>query len=68
MNWKKVGKLHCLACGVALAEADLKSRSKGSIDQCSRCAMVAELIAELIQKQLRGSSRFSRGANNAQTR
>jgi hypothetical protein len=66
MNWKKVGKLYCLACGEALAEADPKSGSKGSIDQCSRCAMVAELIAELIQKQVRESSRSFRRTRNAQ--
>jgi Zn-finger nucleic acid-binding protein len=65
MNWKKVGKLYCLACGVALREADLKSGSKGSIDQCPRCAMVAELIAELIQKQVRAGLRFSRKASSA---
>jgi hypothetical protein len=53
MNWKKLGKLHCLTCGMALPGAELDSRSKASIDQCPRCAMVAELIAELIQKQVR---------------
>jgi len=65
MNWKKVGKLYCLACGVALPQADSKSRGKGYIDQCSRCAMVAELIAELIQKQVRAGLRTSRKMSRA---
>jgi hypothetical protein len=62
MNWKKLGKLHCLSCGAALP------KTKGSIDQCSRCAMVAELIAELIQKQVREGSRFPREKTRAHAR
>jgi hypothetical protein len=66
MNWKKVGKLKCLACGAALPEGDLESTHNGSINRCSRCAMVAELISELTQKQVLSGPRLCRETNNAQ--
>ena len=66
MNRKKVGKLYCLACGAASAKGDLESTVNESSDRCSRCAMVAELISELIQKQVRAGSGLCRETNNAQ--
>jgi hypothetical protein len=54
MNWKKVGRLKCLACGTALSNGD----------RCSRCAMVVELISELIQKQARGGLRLQDRRSN----
>ncbi len=49
---------NCLACGAAQAAGDLESGRNGSIGRCSRCAMVAELISELIEKQVRDRSRL----------
>jgi hypothetical protein len=66
MNWKKVEKQNCFACGAALSKGDLESARNGSVNRCSRCAMVAELISELIQKQLRSGPRLCRETNSAQ--
>ena len=59
---------NCLACGAAQAAGDLEFGRNGSIGRCSRCAMVAELISELIQKQVRDDSRLYREVDNAQAR
>ena len=59
---------NCLACGAAQAAGDFESERNGSISRCSRCAMVAELISELIQKQVRDDSRLYRDADNAGAR
>jgi hypothetical protein len=66
MNWKKVEKRNCLACGAALPNGDLESSLNGSISRCSRCAMVAELISELIQKQVRSGPHLCRETTHAQ--
>ncbi len=68
MNGKRVVKRSCRACGVGSPEVDLESTRNGSIDRCSRCARVAELISELIQKQVRDGLRLRRETNNAQAR
>jgi len=57
MNNEKVSKPSCLACGIPLG--DFESTHNESIVHCSRCAMISELITELIRKQIRGP-RFSR--------
>ena len=65
MNWKNVEKLNCFACGAALPKGDESTRDE-SLNLCSRCAMVAELISELIQKQVRCGPRLYRETNSAQ--
>lgn len=57
-----VVRRNCHACGAAQAAGDLESGRQGSIGGCSRCAMVAELISELLQKQVRDSRRLSQEA------
>ena len=55
MDNKKVGKLNCTACGISFLPGDGTSIEEESVVQCSRCAMIAELLTELIRKQMRGS-------------
>jgi hypothetical protein len=59
MDNEKVGKLNCPACGIAVQPGDVDSTHEESIVQCSRCAMIAELMTELIRKHMRGP-RFDR--------
>lgn len=59
MDNEKVAKLNCPACGTPLPPGDVRSTHEESIVQCCRCAIVAELMTELIRKQMRGP-RFAR--------
>jgi hypothetical protein len=59
MNREKAFKPSCLACGIALPPGDFESAHNESIIHCSRCAMISELITELIRKQIR-TPRFER--------
>jgi hypothetical protein len=49
---EKVGKVSCPACGAPLASREFASANNGGVGRCSRCAMVAELIEELIRRQV----------------
>jgi hypothetical protein len=54
MDNEKAGKLNCPACGTLFAPGDVRSIHEESIVQCSRCTIIAELMTELIRKQMRG--------------
>jgi hypothetical protein len=49
---KQEAKVHCHDCGTALLADELESNRELPIDLCSRCAMVAELISELLRAQM----------------
>ena len=55
LNVVEMVEMNCPACGAAPLEGQVESSRHG---RCSRCAMIAELISELIQKQVRDGSRL----------
>jgi hypothetical protein len=54
MDNGKAGKLNCPACGTILTPGDAGYIHEESIVQCARCTIIAELMTELIRKQMRG--------------
>jgi NAD-dependent SIR2 family protein deacetylase len=57
MDREKAGKSSCRACGAKLPSDDFESTHNESMNRCSRCAMVSELISELIRKQVYATAR-----------
>lgn len=64
MNDVEMVEMNCPTCGAVPPKGEGESSRSG---RCSRCAMVAELISELIQKQVRDSSRLCQETNNVST-
>lgn len=52
MNKQEAGTVRCHDCGTPLLAHELESEHELPIDLCSRCAMVAELISELLRAQM----------------
>jgi hypothetical protein len=64
MNDAEMVAMNCPTCGAVPPEGEVESSRNG---RCSRCAMIAELISELIQKQVRDSSRLGQETNDVST-
>jgi hypothetical protein len=57
MDRGKAGKSSCRSCGAKLPSGHFESTHRESMNRCSRCAMVSELISELIRKQVHAATR-----------
>jgi hypothetical protein len=52
MDKQEAGTVRCQDCGTPLLADELGSNPDLPIGLCSRCAMVAELISELLRAQM----------------